>query len=258
MSTFATFFSDWYYLSIRNTKQIWRPLMAMVSSLFMPIFFFAVNATSFKAIAQLPGFPAGSYMNFIAPTAMFSAIFFSVGNAGIELAMDMTSGYFKKLVIMPINRLSIILGKLSEVAIMSLLQGAIVMVLLLLVGVRISTGFLGVLALFAMLIIFGMAWSCIGMIIALRTQNPRMVQSLFIVFFPLLYLTTSQMPKEFLPKYYTVVVGYNPVTYVIEGVRGLMMRGWGDPSIWQGFAVTIALFLVMIILTLISFRKTLK
>ncbi len=254
----STFFSDWFYLSIRNIKQIWRPIMAVVSSLFIPIFFFIVNASSFKAIAQLPGFPAGSYMNFIAPTAMFSAIFFSVGNAGIELAMDMTGGYFKKLVIMPINRLAIILGKLSEVAVQSLMQGLIVMILLLLVGVRIETGFLGFLAIFLMLILFGMAWSCIGMIIALRTQNPRMVQSLFIVVFPLLYLTTSQMPKELLPKTYATIVSYNPVTYVIEAVRGLMIRGWDDPAIWQGFVVTLILFAVMILLTLLSFRKTVK
>lgn len=254
----STFFSDWFYLSIRNIKQIWRPILALVSSLFIPIFFFIVNAASFRAISQLPGFPADSYMNFIAPTAMFSAIFFSVGNAGIELSMDMTSGYFKKLVIMPINKLAIILGKLTEVAIQSFLQGAIVMILLLIAGVRIETGFLGLVTIFAMLVLFGMAWSCIGMIIALRTQNPRLVQSLFIVVFPLLYLTTSQMPKELLPKTYATIVSYNPVTYVLEGVRGLMIRSWGDPAIWQGFVVSIVLFVVMVTLTVISFRRTLK
>lgn len=258
MNTISHFLSDWYYLSIRNTKQIWRPFMALVSSLFIPIFFFLVNAASFQAIAQLPGFHGGSYMNFIAPTAIFSAIFFSVGNAGIELAMDMTSGYFKKLVIMPINRLAIILGKLSEVAVQSLLQGAIVMALLFAAGVRIETGFLGLLTIFVMLIFFGMAWSCISMIIALRTQNPRMVQSLFIVVFPLLYLTTSQMPKELLPKTYATIVSYNPVTYVIEGVRALMIQGWGDPAIWQGFVISISLFVVMVVLTVLAFRKTLK
>lgn len=254
----STFFSDWFYLSVRNTKQIWRPVMAVASSLFIPIFFYLVNAASFRSISQLPGFPADSYMNFIAPTAMFSAIFFSAGNAGIELAMDMTSGYFKKLVIMPINRLAIILGKLTEVAIQSLMQGAIVMILLLATGIRVETGFLGILALFGILILFAMAWSCIGMIIALRTQNPRMVQSLFIVVFPLLYLTTSQMPKELLPKTYATIVSYNPVTYILEGVRGIMLRGWGDDAIWQGFLVSVAMFLVMVALTFAAFRKTLK
>jgi ABC-2 type transport system permease protein len=253
-----TFFSDWYYLSIRNIKQIWRPVAALIPSLFIPIFFFAVNAASFSAFAKVPGFPNVSYKDFIAPTAIFTAIFFSAGNAGIELVQDIDSGYFKKLTIMPINRLAIILGKLTEVAVQSVLQGTIVLVLLLLIGVHIVTGFFGILAIFAMLILFAMAWSCIGLIAALRTQNARLVQSMFTLVFPFLYLTTSQTPKNLLPHAFAEVVSYNPVTYIIEGVRALVLSGWNAPAVWQGFVVAAALFIVLVSLTLASFRKALK
>jgi ABC-2 type transport system permease protein len=252
------FFSDWYYLSIRNTKQIWRPLMALIPALFMPIFFFAVNAASLQAFANVPGFPDVSYKQFIAPVAIFTAIFFSAGNAGIELVQDITSGYFKKLVIMPINRLTIILGKLTEVAIQSVIQGVIVLILLLLFGVTFNTGILGVLAIFAMLILFAMGWSCISMIAALRTQNARLVQSMFILVFPLLYVTTSQAPKHLLPKTFATIASYNPVTYIIEGVRALVLSGWGDPNIWKGFVVAGTMCVVLVALTLASFKKTLK
>src|SRR5690606_23721635 len=107
------FFSDWYYLSIRNIRQIWRPALALLPSLFMPIFFFAVNSVSLASFSQVPGFPDVSYKDFIAPVAIFTAIFFSAGNAGIGLVQDITNGYFKKLVIMPIRRITIILGKLT-------------------------------------------------------------------------------------------------------------------------------------------------
>ncbi len=186
----STFLSDWYYLSIRCTKQIWRPLMALIPSLFIPIFFFVVNAASLSAFSKVPGFPPNvSYRDFIAPIALFTAVFFSAGNAGIELVQDISSGYFKKLMIMPINRLSIILGRLTEVAAQAVMQGSIVLVLLLIVGVRIRTGFFGTLAVFGLLILFAMAWSCVSMIFALRTQNVRLVQSLFVIVFPFLYLT---------------------------------------------------------------------
>ncbi|MEI6478337.1 MAG: ABC transporter permease [bacterium] len=258
MNTLHTFFSDWYYLSIRNTKQIWRPLLAVIPSLFIPIFFFAVNSASLSAFAKVPGFPNVSYKDFIAPVAIFTAIFFSAGNAGIELAQDITGGYFKKLVIMPINRLAIILGKLTEVALQSVLQGSIVIVLLLFWGVHFNTGVLGILAIFAMLILFAMAWSCIGMIAALRTQNARLVQSMFVLVFPFLYLTTSQSPKALLPPTFATIATYNPVTYIVEGTRALTLSTWGDPAIWQGFAVAAVLFVVMVTLTLMSFRKALK
>jgi ABC-2 type transport system permease protein len=253
------FLSDWWYLSIRSTRQIWRPLLALIPSLFIPIFFFAVNSTALQAFAKVPGFPQDvSYKDFIAPVAIFTAIFFSVGNAGIELVQDIDSGYFKKLIIMPIHRLAIILGRLSEVAVLSVIQGGVVLVLLLIVGVRFKTGFLGVIAIFLMLILFAMGWSCISMIAALRTQNARLVQSMFILVFPFLYVTTSQAPKELLPPTFATLATYNPVTYVIEGTRALVLSDWSHPAIWQGFLVSAILFVVMVTLTVQSFRKALK
>ena len=252
----SSFFSDWYYLSIRSTKQIWRPLMALIPSLFIPVFFFLVNSSSLQSFSNVEGFPKGvSYRDFIAPTALFTAVFFSSGNAGIEMVQDIASGYFKKLMIMPINRLAIIMGRLAEVAVQAVMQGSIVLVLLLIVGVRINTGILGVLALFALLILFAMAWSCVSMISA---QNARLVQSLFILVFPFLYLTTSQAPMQLLPPTFQMIAKYNPVTYIIEGVRALVLSDWSSPAIWQGFAVAGTMCVVMIAITLLSFRKTLK
>ena len=252
------FFSDWYYLSIRNIKQIWRPLLALIPSLFIPIFFFAVNSTALSAFSKVPGFPDVSYKNFIAPVAIFTAIFFSAGNAGIELVQDISNGYLKKLIIMPINRLTIILGKLTEVTVQAILQGLIVLVLLLADGVHFNTGVLGIFAIFVMLILFAMAWSCISMIAALRTQNARLVQSMFVLVFPLLYVTTSQAPKELLPHTFATIASYNPVTYIIEGVRALVLSNWSDPAIGRGFLVAAAMFIILVSFTLVSFKKTLK
>src|SRR5579864_1534907 len=240
-----TFFSDWYYLSIRSIKQIWRPLLALIPSLFIPIFFFVVNSLSLSAFSRVPGFPHVSYRDFIAPVALFTAIFFSSGNAGIELVQDISNGYFKKLIILPIHRLTILLGKLTEVAVQAVFQGGIVLVLLLMFGVHFATGVLGILAIFAMMIIFAMAWSCLSIIFALRTQNARLVQSMFVLVFPFLYITTSQAPKDLLPPAFATLATYNPITYIIEGVRALTLTSWGNSAIWQGFVVATVLFAVM-------------
>lgn len=252
------FFSDWYYLSIRSIKQIWRPLMALIPSLFIPLFFFLVNATALSAFSKVPGFPNVSYRDFIAPVALFMAIFFSAGNAGIELVQDISSGYFKKLLIMPISRLTIILGRLTEVAVQAVIQGGVVLILLLAVGVNFRTGVLGILAIFALLVLFAMSWSCISIIFALRTGNARMVQSLFVIVFPLLYITTSQAPINLLPKTFATLARYNPVTYLIEGVRALVLTNWNNPAIWEGFVVVTIMFVVLVSLALGSFSKTLK
>ncbi|HET6644567.1 MAG TPA: ABC transporter permease [Fimbriimonadales bacterium] len=254
----TTFFSDWYFLSIRSIKQIWRPALALLPSLFIPIFFFLVNSASLSSFSRVPGFPENvSYRDFIAPIALFTAVFFSAGNAGIELVQDMASGYFKKLMIMPINRLAILFGRLAEVAVQAFFQGLLVLILLLIVGVRIQTGILGVILIFALLIIFAMGWSCVSMIFALRTQNVRLVQSLFIIVFPFLYLTTSQAPMKLLPKTFQVLATYNPVTYIVEGTRSLVLRGEGR-AVAIGFSVAIGLFVILVALALGSFRKAVK
>ncbi len=253
-----TFFSDWFYLSIRNIKQIWRPLLALLPSLFIPVFFFTVNAQAFKSVAGLPGFPAATYLAFVAPTALFTAAFFPSGNVGIELVIDITSGYFKKLTIMPINRLSIILGKVSEAAFQAMMLALLMLIILYFLGIHVVTGLFGTLAIFALLLLFAMAWACFSLIAALQTQNPRLVQSLFMIAFPLLYVTTSQMPKQFLPPTYAAIASYNPATYVLEGVRALMIYGWNSPAIWQGFAVAGSLFVILLLLTLAAFQRTLK
>ena len=96
------------------------------------------------------------------------------------------------------------------------------------------------------------------MIFALRTQNARLVQSMFILVFPFLYITSSQSPRNLLPDGFRQVVAFNPVTYIVEGVRGLVLNDWSDPAIRLGFLAAGTLFVVMVSLTLMSFNKTLK
>lgn len=252
------YLSDWFYLSIRQIKLIWRPFLAFLPNFFMPLFFFIVNASSFQSVSKLPGFPIDSYWQFIAPTALFTSVFFTTTNIGTELALDISGGYFRKLLIMPIPRWAIIASKFSESAVLAIIQGGILMILLLLFGIPVKTGFLGVIAMFVMLMIFAMAWSCISIIAALRSGNPRVVQSMWMIVFPLLYLTTANMPKDLLPQWYATVAMYNPVTYVLEATRAFMLTGWTDMAIARGFAVSIASFVILMFFCILAFRKALK
>ena len=174
------------------------------------------------------------------------------------MVQDISNGYLKKLLIMPINRLAIVMGRLTEVAFLALFQGTVVLVPLLLIGVKVHSGVLGIITMFVMLILFAMGWSCIGIITALRTQNARLVQSLFILVFPFLNLTTSAAPKNLLPGWFAFVASINPVTSIIEGVRALVLYGWGSPAILQGFLVATVFFAVMVTLTVMSFKSSLK
>lgn len=251
--------SNWFYLSIRQIKLIWRPFLAFLPNFFMPLFFFVINTATYHSVSNLPGFPVDSYLKYIAPTALFTSVFFTTTNIGTELALDMAGGYFKKLLIMPIPRWTIIASKFSETAVLAIIQGGVLLFLLLTFSeVEMATGWLGILAMFAMLIIFAMGWSCVSIIAALRSGNPRVVQSMWMFVFPMLYLTTANMPIDLLPKWYATAATYNPVNYVLEATRAFMLTGWNDPAIERGFAVAIATLMIMMGFCLIAFRRALR
>jgi ABC-2 type transport system permease protein len=244
------------YLFVRGLKQSMRPTAAMIPSLFMPAFFFVINSAAFAAVSMLPGFQSESYLEFYAPVAILMSIFFSSGDAGIDLVVDITSGYFDKLMIAPIHHVAIIIGKLLAIGLRAAVQTIIVVTIILLFGGRIVTGPAGFLVILLLAALFGMAWSCIGMIIALRTRNQRATQSSFILFLPLTFITTSQLPLELLKGWYRVAVQLNPVTYVLEAIRALTSTGWDWSVIGRGFLIAFVSGVVTVTFAVRSFRRT--
>jgi len=244
------------YLFVRGLKQSMRPTAAIIPSLFMPAFFFIINSAAFAGLTLLPGFGSRSYLVFYAPVAILMAIFFSSGDAGIDMVVDITSGYFDKLMIAPIHHIAIVIGKLLAVGLRASVQTSIVIAIVLLSGGTLVTGFAGFLVILALGCLFGMAWSAIGMSIALLTRNQRATQSSFILFFPFTFITTSQLPLHLLHGWYRVAVQLNPATYILEALRALTNSGWKWDVIGHGFLVALATGIVTISCVMFSFRRT--
>ena len=246
------------FLFVRGLKQSLRPLPALIPSLFLPIFFLVVNGYGFSKLSQLPGFAVGSYLVFYAPVAILQGIFFSSGDAGIDLVVDITSGYFDKLLVAPIYPMAIIVGKLLAVGVRTIVQSLIVVLVILAMGGRIATGFPGLLVILLLGAFFGMAWSCIGMTIALRTKNQRATQSAFILFFPFTFITTAQLPLSMLEGWYRVAVICNPVTYILEAFRALTTTGWDGDALGKGFLAATAVAACTLTAAFLSFRQVTK
>ncbi|MBI3660499.1 ABC transporter permease, partial [Candidatus Acetothermia bacterium] len=110
----------------------------------------------------------------------------------------------------------------------------------------------------ALAFIFGMAWSGIGLTLAFLTKNPRIVQSSFVFFIPFSFITTSQLPLPLLSGWYKTAVMINPVTYVLEGMRALMLNGVGPETVGTiavGFLAAALFGLVTLGAALFAFRR---
>jgi ABC-2 type transport system permease protein len=219
----AGFAADTSAIAGRALRAVPRDLEAVIPPIFISLFFFLVNIGTLSNLteSQIPGF---DFKAFQLPTAIL------LGVTGVSrapaLVLDVQDGYFDRLLLTPIRRLAILLGHMAaDVAVACMLIIPIVIVGFI-VGVRFETGPLGVLAFIALGALWCLAFTGFGYAIALKTGNPAAVNSSFLLFFPFLFLTSSYVPREELSGWLDTVAAWNPVTYLLEGLRSLIIEGW--------------------------------
>lgn len=244
------------YLFMRGFKQATRPYMALLPEFIMPLFFFTVNSSAFQRVVELPGFGHTTYLQFYAPVGLLTAIFVSSGSAGIEVVTDISTGYMDRLFLAPVKRGYLIFAKLAAVGVKSTMLTGLMMVLFFFFGASFEGGALGVLTVLLFAFIFAMGWSGIGMSLAFITKNPRAVQSAFIFFFPFSFITTAQLPLNLLKGWYKTAVQLNPVTYILEGMRSVLIEGAFGGKVLLGLAVATGFALVTLSVATRAFRKS--
>ena len=219
----AGFVSDTSAIAGRALRAIPRDVEAVIPPIFIALFFFLVNIATLSDITetQIEGF---NFTSFQLPTAIL------LGVTGVSrapaLVLDVQNGYFDRLLLTPIRRLAILLGHMAaDITVASALIIPIVIVGFI-VGVRFETGPLGVVVFITIGALWSLAFSGFGYAIALKTGNPAAVNSSFLLFFPFLFLTSSYVPREQLSGWLDTVATFNPVTYLLEGLRSLVVEGW--------------------------------
>jgi ABC-2 type transport system permease protein len=220
----AGFVSDVMVIAGRALRAVPRDVESVIPPVFIALFFFLVNVGTLQQLTErnIPNF---DFTAFQMPTAIL------LGVTGISrapaLVIDVQDGYFDRLLVTPVRRLAILLGHLAaDVTVAAALTVPILIVGFLL-GVRFETGPLGIVVFIVIAALWSLAFSGFGYAIALKTGNPGAVQSTFLLFFPFLFLTTSYVPKEQLSGWLKTVATWNPVTYLLEGLRSLATKGWG-------------------------------
>ncbi len=223
----AGFASDLAAIAGRALRAVPRELEGVLPPVLIAVFFFLVNIATLERLTEsIPGF---DYTSFQMATAIL------LGVTGVSrapaLVLDVQDGYFDRLLLTPVRRTAILLGHMAaDVAVAAALTVPI-LVLGLILGVRFDGGPLGVLAFVLLASLWSLAFAGFGYAIALKTGNPAAVNSSFLLFFPFLFLTSSYVPRDQLSGWLDTVAGVNPVTYLLEGLRSLVMDGgwqWGD------------------------------
>lgn len=231
------------YLARRSITRTIRQPVLFVPSLVFPLFLLAVNSSGLEAATNLPGFPTDSYLTFaLGLTFMQGALFATMG-AGQSIAGDIQHGFFNRLQLTPLRGQALIAGQLAGVTLQGLIQGVAYLLIALAFGAHFEAGPAGVLALFALSAVVGVAFGSLGLAIGLRTGNGEAVQGVFPLMFVLLFLSSGALPRDLIANdWFQTIATINPVSYLIEGFRSLFVSGWDGEALALGFGVALAVF----------------
>jgi ABC-2 type transport system permease protein len=235
-------------LARRAMRKTLRQPFQLFPIIFFPLVLLAVNASGLKAATRLPGFPTHSYISFAIAVAFIQGGMFSLINTGTNLAEDIESGFFNRLALTPLRRVSLISGLLVGVAALGVLQSAVYMLMGLVAGAHLDAGIGGALVILVLGSLTAVAFGAFGCAAALRTGSGEAVQSLFPLFFVFIFLSSSSLPRNLLRTgWFHAVANVNPISYLIEAFRSLYIYGWDATALWRGFAVVIGLTILALL-----------
>jgi ABC-2 type transport system permease protein len=233
-----------YLLARRSVVRTVRQPANVIAPLAFPLLLLAVNSGGLKAETRLPGFPTNSFVAFALAVPFIQGALFSTMNAGTDLARDIQTGFLNRLSLTPMRRLAVLAGQLGGVVTMGLVQAVVYLSVGLLAGVQIASGAAGVLVLLAFAVLVALGFGALGAFAALRTGSGEAVQGLFPVFFVFLFLSSMNIPRNLIEiNWFRDVATANPVSYLLECVRSLIITGWNGQALALGFGIAAAVTL---------------
>jgi ABC-2 type transport system permease protein len=232
-------------LALRSTLRTLRQPAQIVPALIFPLFLLAVNSGGLKSATNIPGFPTDSYLAFALAVPFIQGALFAVMNAGTNLGRDIETGFMNRLALTPLHGASLLAGLLTGTVLVGIVQAITYLVVGVSAGSGFAAGALGVPVLIALSVLVTFGFGAIGLFAALRAGSGEAVQGLFPVFFVSLFLSSMALPRNLIQTdWFREIATYNPVSYLIEGFRSLVITGWDAQALALGFGIAAAIAVV--------------
>jgi ABC-2 type transport system permease protein len=236
-----------------------RRAQLLMPTFVLPLVLLAVIASGTSAGRGLRGFPdVESYLGFVVAGTVVQGTILAGLTAGIAMASDIEFGFFDRLLAAPVHRTSLVLGRLFGTFALSLLQTTFFLLVALLFGARYPGGVPGAVGTIALASITAVGMGGVSAAIALRTGSLSLLQSLFPFMFVMLFTAPAFFPQDLLVPALRDVSAYNPLTYVVEGVRGMLGGDAALGSPLAGFAAAFGLALATTLLATAALKERLR
>jgi ABC-2 type transport system permease protein len=242
-------------MAARSVVRLLRQPAAIIPSVIFPLFLLGVNVGGLNSATQIPGFPTDSYITFALGFTFIQAAIFSTMNAGQGLAQDIENGFFSRLLLTPMRPTALMAGQLAGLVLLGQFQALLYLAVGLAAGADFAAGVGGYFVLAALVSIISVGFGGIGLIMAIRTGSGEAVQGMFPLMFVLLFFSSMAMPRDLIEQdWYRTIATINPISYLIEAIRSLMITGWDPEALALGFGIAIVLAIASISLAAASLK----
>jgi ABC-2 type transport system permease protein len=240
----------------RSVVRTLRQPANLAFSFLFPMILLAVNAGGLDAATKLPGFPTDSYLTFALAVPFIQGALFASNSAGTNIAEDIESGFLSRLSLTPISRSALLGGQLAGVVALGLLQACVFLAVGEAAGAGFAAGPAGVLVLLALSLLVTLGFGTLGALAALRTGSGEAVQGMFPLFFVLLFLSSNALPRNLIETdWFRTIATYNPVSYLLEAIRSLLITGWDGEALALGFGCAAGIAIVGVALSSRALRS---
>jgi ABC-2 type transport system permease protein len=232
-------------LARRSVVRTLRQPAMVVPSLVFPMILLAINSSGLDSATRLPGFPTDSYFQFALAIPFVQGALFSANSAGTNVANDIETGFLNRLSLTPLRRVSLMMGQLAGILALGLIQAVTFVIVGVAFGSGIKAGVSGALVIVALSLVISLAFGCIGAFVALRSGTGEAVQGVFPLFFAALFLSSMALPRNLIETdWFRTVATWNPVSYMLEAIRSLVITGWDAEALALGFGCAGGLALI--------------
>ena len=222
------------HIARRSVRRTLRQPANLIFPFVFPMALLAVTSAGLNPATKIPGFPSDSFLAFFLAFPFIQGALFATMNAGTDLARDIQSGFLNRLALTPMRGGALIAGQLAGIATMGFVQAVFYLAVGLAVGVRLESGVAGAAVLLVLATVIAIAFGSLGAFFALRTGSGEAVQGLFPLLFVCLFLSSMNLPRNLIEiDWFRFAATINPVSYLIEGIRSLIITGWD----WQALAL---------------------
>ena len=234
----------------RAVTRTLRQRAMIVFPMVFPLILFAINGSALGPATRIRGFPTHNYRDFLIAMPFVQGAMFVAITAGVDLARDIESGFLNRLALTPLRSEALLVGQLGGALVVGAIQSVVYLLVGLATGVTLITGVGGALALLALSLLIAFAFASLGGLLALRFGTGEAVQGVFPLLFVTLFLSSSSLPRDLIKAtWFRDVATYNPVSYLLEGLRSLVITGWNAQALELAFGFAAAILVIALALS---------